>query len=125
MMCAGLGILCWIIIRTRAKSRRKAALPVIAGPLSYNGNAVKQNNAFTGTASLGAPQELLKWQVELHDLSRELKAELDSKMIAVRAITLQYDQAAHRLSELIQLAEQTRSIGFQPVDSRDIGDKSI
>ncbi len=61
---------------------------------------------FQGTGSLGAPPEVLRWQVELHDMARELKAELDSKMLAVTALARSYEQASKRLSDMIRLAEQ-------------------
>ena len=70
-----------------------------------NLNARLNRNNFSGTQSLGAPTEVLKWQVELHELARELKAELDSKLIAVRTMTKAYDQASERLLELIHRAE--------------------
>ena len=108
MMITGIGILCWVIIRMRFKGRRKAALPVRTGPLGHNANATGYKNQFAGTASLGAPPDVLKWQVELHDLGRELKGELDSKMLAVRNLTRQYDVAANRLGALIKLAEQVQ-----------------
>lgn len=115
MMITGIGILCWVIIRMRFKGHRKAALPVRTGPLGHNANATGYKNQFSGTASLGAPPDVLKWQVELHDLGRELKGELDSKMLAVRSLTRQYDLAAHRLGELIKLAEQVALPPQSPV----------
>ena len=106
MMISGLGILCWLVIRSRSNGRRKAKPAVITKHLKHNSNASSQPEPFSGTQSLGAPTDVLKWQIELHDLGRDLKAELDSKMLAVRAITSQYDHAANRLSDLIRLSEE-------------------
>lgn len=107
MQIAGIGIICWLLIRSRLNRRKAAkAMPVLN--LGYNSNAKSRPTQFSGTQSLGAPAEVLKWQVELHDLGRELKAELDSKLIAVRTITQNYDRASKQLSQLIQLAEQAR-----------------
>jgi hypothetical protein len=107
MMLAGLGLICWLLMRGKMRGRRSTELPV-ATSLKHNSNASSSPHFFTGTQSLGAPAEVLKWQVELHELARELKAELDSKLIAVRTMTASYDQAAHRLSELIRLADQVQ-----------------
>ncbi len=111
MMFSGIGILCWLMLRNRWKRRRVAEPAVRVPPLGYNANAAGRDGglAFTGTESLGAPRDVLKWQVELHDLGRELKAELDTKLPAVRALTKQYDQAAQRLGEMIRLADEVQS----------------
>lgn len=105
MMISGLGILCWIFIRSRSKGRRKSAPAVITKHLKHNSNASCQPEQFSGTQSLGAPNDVLKWQVELHDLGRDIKAELDAKILAVRSVTKQYDEAATRLADLIRLAD--------------------
>jgi hypothetical protein len=106
MMIAGISIICWLLMRSKMVGKKRAELPVNVPSLKHNANAQVTHRGFSGTNSLGAPTEVLKWQVELHDLGRELKAELDSKLIAVRSMTLSYDRAAQRLSELIRMAEQ-------------------
>lgn len=113
MTLAGIGILCWVMMRNRWKQQKKVNSALVVEPMGHNANATGQPNTFTGTQSLGAPRDVLKWQVELHDLGRELKAELDSKMLAVRALTKQYDQAAQRLAELIRIAEEV-NLGASP-----------
>jgi hypothetical protein len=106
MRIAGLGIICWLVLRGRAKFRgmRQAK---ITSQLKHNANTSGlESTTFSGTQSIGAPAEVLRWQVELHDLGRDLKAELDSKLIAVREMTLRYDAAASRLKKLLEAAEQ-------------------
>lgn len=49
-------------------------------------------------ASAGAHPDFLNLQVEFYDLARQLKAELDSKMVAVNQLTKEYDAAAMRLN---------------------------
>lgn len=120
MMIAGVGLMCWLLLRGRMQSRRTAVLPVRA-ELGHNTNvrqaksAHRRKNQFDGTQSLGAPSEVLKWQVELHDLGRELKAELDCKLVAVRTMTTTYDHAARRLAEMIRLAEQVQLSPTSPL----------
>lgn len=114
MMLAGLGLICWLMLRGKMRRRRGMQ----SGPtfsLGHNSNAKSAPASFTGTKSLGAPAEVLRWQVELHDLGRELKAELDSKLVAVGAMTKSYDQAARRLAEMIRLAEQVQPPATSPL----------
>lgn len=48
-----------------------------------------------------APPELLRWQVEMHETARDLKAEIDTKLISLQAIiSLARDERA-RLEEVI------------------------
>ncbi len=108
MMLAGLGLICWLLMRGKMRGRRQFQ-PATTFSLGHNANAQATVGPFSGTKSLGAPTEVLKWQVELHDLGRELKGELDSKLLAVRAMVNNYDQAARRLAEMIRLAEQVTS----------------
>ncbi|QDV24042.1 hypothetical protein [Aureliella helgolandensis] len=115
MTLAGIGIICWILLRGKMRRQKAARSGVALSSLVHNGNAVGQPHTFTGTRSLGAPPEILQWQVELHDLGRELKGELDSKMLAVRSLSQTYDQAARRLSQLIELAEQVQIAPDSPL----------
>jgi predicted Zn-dependent protease len=51
----------------------------------------------------------------LHDLGRELKAELDCKLLAVQAMTEAYDQASERLVNLMRAAHQFGAADKNPV----------
>ncbi len=114
MMVAGIGLLCWMLMRGKMRGRARLE-PAVIPPLKHNSNAKLNSNGFSGTQSLGAPTEVLKWQIELHDLGRELKAELDSKLIAVRSLATNYDLAARRLSDLIRMAEDVRLDPASPI----------
>lgn len=115
LMMAGMGLICWLLVRGKMRRRPRGDLPVRVDELKFNSNAHRKHDQFSGRSSLGAPSDVLKWQVELHDLGRELKAELDSKMIAVRTLCKSYDQAAKRLSELIRLAEEVEAVAESPL----------
>lgn len=114
MMIAGLGLVCWLMMRGKLRGRKQLQLPTTFS-LGHNDNAQASVAPYTGTKSLGAPAEVLRWQVELHDLGRELKGELDSKLLAVRSMTNAYDQAARRLAEMIRLAEQVQLPAASPL----------
>ncbi len=49
----------------------------------------------------GAPDSIVRWEVEMHELSRDLKAEIESKMIALGHLIRDADRAANRLEKAI------------------------
>lgn len=108
MMFVGMGIVCWLLMRSRLRRRATGLYSPASGPpqLKYNSQAQVKPTHFSGRGSLGAPAEVLQWQLDLHDLARELKGELDTKLIAVRSVTQAYDRASQRLLALIQVAER-------------------
>lgn len=115
MMMAGLGIICWLLMRGRVTRKRGHHVSSRMLDLKHNAHAAGHALPFTGTSSLGAPSDVLKWQVELHDLGRELKAELDCKLLAVQAMTQAYDQASERLVNLMRVAHQFGAADPNPI----------
>ncbi len=55
---------------------------------------------------MSAPPEILRWQVEMHETARELKAELDSKISALQALVIQSRGEIERLEAALRRAEQ-------------------
>lgn len=110
MMLGGMGLLCWTFIRSRMRKRAgRVTAPAAAATtigLKYNSQATIKPSNFSGLRSMSAPAEALQWQLDLHDLGRELKAELDCKLLAVREMTAAYDRASRRLLALIHAAER-------------------
>lgn len=53
-----------------------------------------------------APAEVTRWQVEMHELAREMKGELDTKMAVLQLLIRQATDAAARLDEAVQRAER-------------------
>ena len=111
MMLAGVALLCWMLIRKRMRRKltHSGSAPIATGSvgLKYNSQAVVKPNNYSGLGSVSAPADALQWQLDLHDLGRELKAELDCKLIAVREMTQAYDRASRRLLALIHAAERS------------------
>ena len=60
----------------------------------------------TGQPLLDAPPELLRWQVEMHETARELKAELDTKIAVLQRLTIDARRESQRLAELLEEAER-------------------
>jgi hypothetical protein len=55
---------------------------------------------------IDAPPEVLRWQVEMHDTARDLKAELDSKIGALQAVVRIAGEESSRLEAAIARAER-------------------
>jgi hypothetical protein len=53
-----------------------------------------------------APVEVLRWQVEMHESARDLKAEIDSKFVLLQTLTAQATEQSQRLQSLIERAEK-------------------
>ena len=56
---------------------------------------------------IGAPDEVLKWEVQMHDVARDLSAQLDSKMGALEHLIREADRAAARLEDALRAAQPT------------------
>ena len=54
----------------------------------------------------GAPAELARWQVEMHETARDLKSELDSKLSLVQTLVAQARHESQRLEGAILQARQ-------------------
>jgi hypothetical protein len=53
-----------------------------------------------------APLEVLRWQVEMHQTARDLKAEIDTKLVALQATTRLAHEACQRLEAAIDRARR-------------------
>ena len=49
-----------------------------------------------------APAEVLRWEVHMHETTRDLSAQLDSKMLALQHLIKEADRAADRLEQDIR-----------------------
>ena len=65
---------------------------------------------------LDAPSTILRWQVEMQDLGRELKAEIDTKMRLLEVLVRRSHEAAERLEAAATRAERLGCV------ERDQGD---
>ena len=61
-----------------------------------------------------APKEYERWQVEMHDLARELRAELDSKIVLLEQLIREANEAAARLETATELAQAAKSEASTP-----------
>jgi hypothetical protein len=58
------------------------------------------------TALATAPNDLLRWQVEMHETARDLKGEIDAKLLAFQALLTIANEHSQRLEKLLGEAEQ-------------------
>ncbi len=76
-------------------------------PTQASSTAPEQAAAHGVASSSEGPKEAGGWEVRMYDTARELSAQLDSKMSALRALAAEADRAAARLEAALQ-----RSDGF-------------
>jgi DNA-binding NarL/FixJ family response regulator len=53
-----------------------------------------------------APDDVLRWQVEMHETARTLKGELDSKMRLLQVLIRQAEEVAKRLETQLETSQQ-------------------
>lgn len=80
---------------------------------SFRKRAKKSNTTSTATTQprsdlplVDAPPDMVRWQVEMHDFARDMKAELNSKMGALQSLIHMANVEVARLEEVIERAEQ-------------------
>lgn len=61
-----------------------------------------------------APPEINRWQVEMYELAREMKGELDTKMAVLQLLIRNANEASDRLERALAQAEE-RGLANPPV----------
>lgn len=103
MMLAGIVLLGWVLIRRQIRSRRRVhSLDMAERELVRRRAAADKPSAMPLAT---APPETQRWQVEMLDLQRELKAELDMKIVVVQSLIRQADE---RILALRQQADKAQ-----------------
>ena len=84
------------------------------------------------THGLDVPKEFAQWEVEMHEVARDLSAQLDSKMSALGSLIREADRASDRLEAI--LAAGARRAGYKlppdmsiagPSGSADVSESSV
>ena len=101
-LLAGILLLGWILMRRQLRSRTSLRA------MDREDQAIMRQQAMRDKPSAvplqDAPPETQRWLVEMHDLQRELKAELDTKIVVVQTLLRQADERIATLKR-----EQQRS----------------
>ena len=108
MLLGGMSLLIYLLVRRKTlRNVRRREKPTARK--TYPGKAshpLPQHDACSPSLPLhDAPPEILRWHVEMHDLARDLKGELDTKMVALRALLRMAQDERRRLETLLARLE--------------------
>lgn len=117
----GLGVLIMTVILLKRATRRRKKLSTVG---------------CAGLVETSRPAELpvqvVRWQVEMHDLARDLKAELDSKMSALQSLiriakeeSSQLEGAIERASRLTASRDEQECAAFENADETEWNDEGL
>lgn len=107
LFLAGLALTCGVLLfRTH---RQLAARPksVLPPPASFSQPSVAPRSAHR----LDSPAEIRRWEVELHDLARDVQAQLDTKIGIMQQLVRDAQYQAERLEAAVARASE---IGHLP-----------
>jgi len=98
-MVAGFILMGWVLARRTIKRRSQVNRDARAANKSIKAIGAHKEPAVPLS---DAPRETQRWQVAMFDLQRELKAELDTRIVVVQTLLKQVDQRIARLERLSQ-----------------------
>jgi len=90
MLVAGIVMLGWFLARRQIRSRSRLHAQNI-DDRNLRQKRIEADKP-TSVPLSSAPVEIQRWQVEMFDLQRELKAELDMKIVVVQSLIRQADE---------------------------------
>ncbi|MEM6691515.1 MAG: hypothetical protein AAF664_18955 [Planctomycetota bacterium] len=97
MMFAGFLLLGWVLARRQVKFRKR----VNREARIANRELEKIRNHKEPAVPLSdAPVETQRWQAAMFDLQRELKAELDTRIVVVQTLVKQLDERIERMEKM-------------------------
>ena len=98
LLAAGVALASWLLLRG---SRRRwiSSQRATADPKQVRQSLAEPSR---DSALSDAPPEVLRWHVELHETARDLKAEIDTKLAALSALTKLAREEADRLERLLK-----------------------
>jgi len=100
MLLAGIILMGWILMRRQIKARfRQNSQSRTDHEFA---KTLARADSPRGIPLASAPPETQRWQAEMLDLQRELKAELDMKIVVVQSLIRQADEKIAKLSALKQ-----------------------
>jgi hypothetical protein len=102
-VAAGIALLTWLLLR-RTYFRKRLKTPIESFPRSSRAVATRALQPLKD-----APPELLRWQVEMHETARDLKAELDSKISVAQTLVGMAREECERLEAAIERANRLES----------------
>ncbi|QDU30066.1 hypothetical protein ETAA8_51850 [Anatilimnocola aggregata] len=101
-LAAALAIICLVVLRGNWFRQRRSKESEADPSEIKKACAPKARE----TAFENAPNDLLRWQVEMHEMARDIKGEIDAKMLALQSLMIVAREHCQRLESLLQHAEQ-------------------
>ncbi len=108
LFALGLVILLFILFKRLHRHYRRKPQRVSAEIASVKKNASSVQPR-SESPLVDAPRQILRWQVEMHETARDLKAELDSKMMALQALVQLAREETSRLENAISRARRVEA----------------
>jgi hypothetical protein len=120
-LAAALAAACFLLLRSNWVRQRRSEEST-PNPRAIREAYAPQNRE--GSAHR-APEDLLRWQVEMHDTARDVKAEIDTKLLALQSLMVIANEHAQRLESLLARAEKTGQFIAEPsvITGREILDR--
>ena len=100
LMLAGMGLMIFILWRRSSRHFGKG------GTAYQPQRRVSPLEQSRDLALSDAPSEVLRWQVEMHETARDLKAEIDTKLALLQIYIRDANSAAQRLEQASARAER-------------------
>ena len=97
LMVAGFVMLGWVLARRQIKMRKRVHRDARAANKAIQELRERKDPAIPLS---DAPAETQRWQAAMFDLQRELKAELDTRIVVVQTLLQQVDGRIERLEAL-------------------------
>lgn len=119
LMVAGFILLCWVLVRRQVKLRKRVNKNTRVANRALKALRERRDPAVPLS---DAPPETQRWQIAMFDLQRELKAELESRIVLVQTLIRQLDQRIERLSDLESKSDPapTELRGYTPQQQHNI-----
>lgn len=97
LMVGGFVMLAWVLARRKIRAGKR-----VNEDTRRANRAIKSMRQHTepSVPLSGAPVETQRWQAAMFDLQRELKAELDTRIIVVQTLLNQVDEKINRLDSM-------------------------
>jgi hypothetical protein len=107
LFLAGLVLTCSVLLLRTHRQLSKRPRTEMPSPASFSHPRLQS----AAGHHLDAPRDVRQWEVEMHDLARELRGELDSKIAILERLIQDAKQQADRLEAAIGSAEDVRIAG--------------
>lgn len=102
LFSGGISLAIMIVIRLLVRRQRKLRKsPSVQSQLTSYRAELNRLEPRRETPLIDAPREISRWHVEMHEVARDIQAEIDTKVRLLQATLREANRAADRLETLI------------------------